>query len=227
MYYYLYQTRNTINDKIYIGVHQTENIDDGYLGSGTLLSRAIEKYGCGAFEKVILETFDSAEAMYAREAEVVNEAFLCREDVYNLKVGGNGGWDYANKQTDQSWRLDTASHMNKVLKRRIEAGDLDSSYFQTCQQKGAESFRRRLHDEPELAKKFKDHGSTIFLGKSHTKETKERMRTAAKLRVGHRNSMHGKCWITDGTSNKVQSKLLPIPDGWRKGRSISQCGDSP
>ena len=31
-----------------------------------------------------------------KEAEIVNEEFLKRDDVYNLKLGGEGGWDYLN-----------------------------------------------------------------------------------------------------------------------------------
>ena len=45
MNYTIYKTTNTVNNKIYIGKHQTENINDSYLGSGISLERAINKYG--------------------------------------------------------------------------------------------------------------------------------------------------------------------------------------
>lgn len=97
MFYYLYEIRNLLNGKIYVGVHKTKNLDDGYMGSGRVIRQAIEKNGIENFTRVILETFDNAEAMYARESELVTDEFLMREDVYNLRRGGTGGWDYVHK----------------------------------------------------------------------------------------------------------------------------------
>lgn len=97
MYYYLYEIKNLINGKIYVGVHKTKSLDDGYMGSGKVIINAIKKYGLENFIKTILETFDNPEAMFAREKEIVNEEFLKRSDVYNLRRGGTGGFDYINR----------------------------------------------------------------------------------------------------------------------------------
>ena len=96
-YFYLYQITNLINNKIYIGVHKTSSIDDGYMGSGKVLLRAYEKYGIENFQKDILEYFHSSTEMFNREKEVVTDDFLLREDTYNLRRGGFGGFDFINK----------------------------------------------------------------------------------------------------------------------------------
>lgn len=44
MYYLIYKITNNVNNKIYIGKHQTENKDDDYMGSGKIIKRAIEEY---------------------------------------------------------------------------------------------------------------------------------------------------------------------------------------
>lgn len=82
---------------IYIGKHMTNDKDDGYMGSGIRIRRAIEKYGIENFEKTILFECESADEMNAKEAEIVNEDFIARDDVYNIKLGGDGGWDEINR----------------------------------------------------------------------------------------------------------------------------------
>jgi hypothetical protein len=54
MFYYIYKITNLVNKKIYIGVHQTKNLNDEYFGSGMLLNRAIKKYGKEFFSREII-----------------------------------------------------------------------------------------------------------------------------------------------------------------------------
>jgi hypothetical protein len=103
MKYIVYQTVCTVNNKIYIGVHSTENpeVFDGYLGCGTYTYRpatyknpntpfkcAVKKYGITKFIRTVLKIFDIEEDAYKLEAELVNEEFVRREDTYNLALGG-------------------------------------------------------------------------------------------------------------------------------------------
>jgi len=44
MYYLIYETTNLINGKLYRGAHQTEKVNDGYLGSGKILRHPINKH---------------------------------------------------------------------------------------------------------------------------------------------------------------------------------------
>lgn len=59
------------------------------MGSGLLIKRAIEKQGIENFEKEILFIFDSKEEAEFKEAEIVNEEFVQRNDTYNIAIGGN------------------------------------------------------------------------------------------------------------------------------------------
>lgn len=106
MKYIVYQTINTVNNKIYIGVHKTENPDifDGYIGNGVIITSpssymnpntpfqyAVKKYGTSVFKRTILKVFDTAEEAFTLEKELVNYDFIKRKDVYNSALGGGGG----------------------------------------------------------------------------------------------------------------------------------------
>lgn len=88
MFYIIYEIMNLINGKIYIGAHKTSNIDDNYMGSGIAIKKAVKKYGKSNFSKRILWIFNNESEMWAKEAEIVNEQFVSRHDVYNQCLGG-------------------------------------------------------------------------------------------------------------------------------------------
>ena len=66
MYYFIYETKNLINGKLYRGIHKTENINDGYLGSGLVFCKAVKKYGKDNFERSILEYCNSYDELLER-----------------------------------------------------------------------------------------------------------------------------------------------------------------
>ena len=88
-YYGIYKITNKVNGKMYIGQHQTENLDDGYLGSGDVIKRAVKKYGKESFTKEWLEFAENPEDLNYLERTYVNEEWLARPDVYNISLGGD------------------------------------------------------------------------------------------------------------------------------------------
>jgi len=91
MFYIIYKTTNLLDNKIYIGAHATKDINDGYMGSGKYLKRAMMKYGIENFQKEVLFVFTNKEDMFAKEAEIVSEDFITTANTYNIKPGGSGG----------------------------------------------------------------------------------------------------------------------------------------
>lgn len=74
---------------MYIGQHKTTNIDDGYMGSGTLIQAAIKKYGKSSFSKEWICFCESEEEMNTLEYMLVDDDWLSRSDTYNLCRGGS------------------------------------------------------------------------------------------------------------------------------------------
>lgn len=89
-YHILYKTTCHTTGRYYIGIHSTDKIEDGYLGSGIHLTRSVNKHGRLAHTREVLEFLPSRSDLKVREAEVVTED-LIKSDVLcmNLIKGGN------------------------------------------------------------------------------------------------------------------------------------------
>ena len=123
-YHFVYKTTNLVNGKIYIGFHKTDNLDDEYLGSGTLLVQAIKKYGKENFKREILKFFDNVTDALKYERFLVSEEFIKRDDNYNIVVGGNPAPTKSNSKTIGS-RIDESTKINFN-------GEYVGSYAQVC-----------------------------------------------------------------------------------------------
>lgn len=170
MFYYLYQITNKVNRKIYIGVHKTNNIDDGYMGSGKILHHAITKYGTDNFEKIILETFANSEDMYAKEKEIVTEEFLSREDVYNIRRGGFGGFDYINKNGLNGGKL------------YPKFGE-ENGFFGKTHTEETKAIIREYRNKQIMPPRTADHNEKIrqaLKGQRHSEERKKNISEAKK-----------------------------------------------
>ena len=214
MFYYLYQITNLVNNKIYVGVHKTNDMSDGYMGSGRVNKRAIEKYGIDNFRKDILETFENSKAMYAREKEIVTEKFLAREDVYNLCRGGTGGgFDYINKNKLNLW--------NGVGKRPGTIENYFTKESATIYNNRNKEDKKGIYS-PNFDNPFRKKEIQIENAKkSNTKEAIEKKKSTWKQTgrgQGNKNSQFDTMWITNEVENKKIKKDAIMPEGWRKGR---------
>lgn len=91
--YLVYKITNIKNQKNYVGCHITNDINDGYMGSGFILKKAVNKHGVENFRKEILCFCNSEKEMFDIEKQMI----LASKPEYNLHEGGNGGWGYIIK----------------------------------------------------------------------------------------------------------------------------------
>lgn len=90
MYHYIYKITNILNNKFYYGKHSTNDLNDGYMGSGYSIINALKKYGKEHFIKEILCFADSENDIYELEELVVTKEEVQNNMCYNRTVGGNG-----------------------------------------------------------------------------------------------------------------------------------------
>lgn len=204
MKYLVYKITNQINGKFYVGVHKTDNINDDYMGSGTILKRAQDKYGIENFTKEILAEFDNHEDMFNMEAKLVNEEFVSNQNTYNINCGGNGSFTHINERlkNDKDFRQKLNQKISEKQKKRFIEGKFDPYY---------------------LISFITENG---FKGKTHTEDTKKQMSLSHKGKHdGSKNSQYGTCWIYNENikeSKKIKKEDLSfwLDNGWLKGRKL-------
>lgn len=206
--HYIYKTTCNITGKWYVGMHSTSNLEDGYMGSGTILRYSIRKYGKDNHTKEILEYLPSREALVIREIEIVNKELISDGKCINLKEGGQGG--FINEE-----------HFNKFKEGRIWGLIIGN--------KKASDLRRgstleKTHIDKIVAsrlKYFKDNPGS-FKNKKHSDETKQLMSESSKgTGTGETNSQYGTCWITkEGINKKIKKEDLEtyLNEDWIQGR---------
>jgi hypothetical protein len=197
MFYTIYKITNQINNKYYIGKHITKNLDDGYMGSGKLIRRAIKKYGVENFTKEILEILDDEQSMNNREKELV----VISEDSYNLCPGGHGGFGYINNNN-----IKDPNQVIQASKRHHILFKTNKEYRERCMESVTISNRDPIINakrRESLIRTYAEKGSP-WLGRKHTEESISKMRKSKN--VGEKNAQYGTCWITNGIINKKIKK---------------------
>ena len=192
--YTVYKTVNLVNKKFYIGVHKTENPMDNYLGSGKLLKAAIKKHGVENFKKEILFVFQEASDAFAKEAELVTKELIESGVSYNLKLGGEGGFDWINERPHLT--LENKRKGGHAAKKNLELG-------------------RGNHLTAERKRALMT-GNKYSLGTKRTKATRELMSEKAS---GSNSSQYGRRWYNNGIIAKKIKGDPPI--GWVPGRKIN------
>jgi hypothetical protein len=201
-YNYIYKTTNLKNGKFYVGMHSTDNLNDGYLGSGDRLRRSIRRNGKENFNLEILEFLPNRDSLSLREKELINESLLKNPMCMNISLGGHGG-------------LTSIEH---GLKLKKGSSDYQKKIWQNSEyrEKISSVLRNNMKESHRLGKIKYD----TTKGKNISEEHKRKIGEANKIKQsGSSNSQFGTCWITNGIENKKVKKSNALPDGWSFGRN--------
>ena len=210
-YHYIYKITCLKNERYYIGMHSTDNLEDGYMGGGKRIKNSVKKHGKDAHRKEILEFFENREDLVNREIQLVNEDLINDPMCMNLNLGGDGGWL-------KEWSSMGAIAANKVNWKNPE-------FIKKIKEVTSET-SKRLWQDPEYREKFIESSGNAFRGKKHTDEAKKKIGEANSIKQkGIGNSQYGKIWIHNddlGINKKVNKDELDdmINIGFKKGMKM-------
>ena len=222
-FHIIYKTVCSINSMIYIGQHATDNLDDGYLGSGVLLIEDIKKYGKENFKREILYYCNDSTEMNIKEKEIVDIPFVSRMDTYNIIPGGSnitkqgmlksskGGQAFAVKiKNNKTFRKKYCEHRREAYQKFSENKEIYNAWL--------------LKQSILIKESFKKNGGHPWKNKKHKQVSKNKIGLAnSLLQKGEKNSQYGTCWIIKNKTNKkIKKEELAdyLKDGWTKGRKI-------
>ena len=203
-FHFIYKTTNLLSGKYYIGMHSTDSLEDGYLGSGKRLRYSINKHGVENHVREILEFVDSREELKKREKEIVSLDEIAKEACMNLIVGGEGGRGFTSEE---------------ALLGRLSTNEKYADKLLEWSSKGGTARFNKYGNNQEFFKKRCD-----WSGKKHSEESKRLMSEVKKgTGVGKCNSQYGTCWINkEGVNKKIKKEEFNsyIKDNWVKGRKV-------
>lgn len=179
MRHIIYKTTNLIDGKYYYGKHSTQDINDGYLGSGTLLKRAIEKHGAENFIRTIICECATAEDINKMEALIVTEEYVNDPNCYNMTIGGEGGWYHINNDPEK--RADSSVKTKKAFAKKSpeELARIGEA-------------KRNLGESNGMYGVARCGESNPMWGKQHTQEARDKIsktKTGTKMSDNARKSM--------------------------------------
>jgi hypothetical protein len=231
-YNYLYEIENIKNGKIYIGVHRTDNIDDGYMGSGLNLKRSIKKYGIENFKKTILNFYNTYQEALHAERKLVTLEFIERNDTYNIKEGGYGPCAWSSKaikkistRFKKKWK---SEDYKKMMREKVfdnpEINKRKGIGIKKWIKENPEKHKERMikiNKNPEKIKKMAEK----HRGMKRSEEAKKNIRDGIlKSRENNKENISkisgkGSIYIYNSVANvcKRHNPDITIPDGWVKG----------
>ncbi len=213
MFHYLYCIKNIVDGKVYVGKHSTENLDDGYMGSGVAINEAIKNEGLENFRRHILKFFETSQDAFAFEQMLVDVEFINDESTYNIALGGGNGWDTIN--IDEEFRKEK-NHRAAIAMNKVNWANEE---FRKRQSSRASNLLKRLFLEGKVKR-------CDWTGRRHREETKRAIGVANSIsQKGEKNSQFGTVWLHhlgQKVSKRVPREELEswINAGWICGRKM-------
>jgi hypothetical protein len=193
----IYEIKNKINNKPYIGKHSKCNNDKEfqqtkYWGSGTYIKRAIKKYGIENFErKVVVENINSEKELDDSERLWIKNKNSKYPNGYNLTDGGEGLLNPSEETRKllSKHQLGKKNHRFGKSPSQQQRNRVSQTLIKTLQ---SEEKRKQMSDL-QRGEKNSNFGKTGENSPHYgTPKSKEHKRKLSETHKGNKNGMYKK-----------------------------------
>lgn len=222
----IYKTTCLKTGRYYIGMHSTNNLDDGYMGSGKRLWQSIKKHGLDQHRCEVIEHLPDRASLRAREAELVDQILLEDTQCMNIALGGHGSWDHVNLVLTKEQRIKAGKlggYANRHLWTPLAREKHLASIIENGKKNWPTFFKEYSHKFEEWRAKGQKLGQTAALS-IESKEKRKATMLANMHSQGIKNSQYGKCWVyNDECSKSIKKEDLELylEKGYKKGRKMT------
>ena len=143
----LYYTTNLKTGKQYVGDHSTNNLDDGYLGSGKYLKASINKEGKENFKREILELFETKQEAFNAQEKWINEYNTLILNGYNISSKGGYGVpsSFLNEETKRKISINSPKYwLGKKLSKEAKIKNRDAHLGKITKKETKEKISKSL-----------------------------------------------------------------------------------
>ena len=174
--HYIYEIKNNINGKTYIGQHKYHETklpeNDGYMGSGLLITQALKKYGKNNFTKrILVHDIDTLEKTNELEIYFISLWRKYGQAEYNIADGGFG---------TLGTHVNKGKKCSEETKRKLSEINKGKKHSEEARKKISEALKGKPKSKEAIEKTASKNR-----GKKRTEEFRKRMSEINKGKISN------------------------------------------
>lgn len=161
-YYYTYKVQCTAvgyEDYYYLGQHATNNLDDGYKGSGKKLKEYYAKYP-DDYTFIILEFYSNKTELNIAEQKLIGDLWKTDPYCLNCTSGGTGSWRHYSR-IDKHHTYETKEKMSKAHKGKKMSNESRQKMSESKRGKKLPLGRNKGKNNPMFGKTHPNKGKKM------------------------------------------------------------------
>ena len=205
MIHFVYITTNLIDGKQYVGDHSTNDLNDGYLGSGRpYLQRALRQYGKQNFKKEILEVFPSKKEAFNAQEKYIQKYNTLFPNGYNISPTGGLGVRgcFSHSELSKARISQSSKGISRNKNRKMSE---ETKQKISISKKGKTAWNKGI---PMNEKTYTNYISKNR-GWHHSEESRQKI---------SKNNARNKPWLNKKMSEETRKKMSASRVGVKRGK---------